>query len=501
MIEQLPAIQLKGISKRFKGMHALQNVDLELRAGEVHALLGENGAGKSTLIKVMTGVYSSDSGEVALNGTPISPRTPGQARKLGISTVYQELTLLPNLSVAHNLFLGREPRRYGCINWKLIRTRSKQLLKDFNLDIDVDAELSSYSVAIQQLVAIARAVDSSAKVLILDEPTASLDSNEVATLFDIVRTLKESGVAVLFVTHFLDQVYQLTDRITVLRNGVKVGTFVTQDLPRQDLILHMLGKELQAAEQMIHAGVSQGNEDALLQINDVSAANGIKNINLQARRGEAIGLAGLLGSGRSEVCNVLAGLSKVTAGEIKFCGKTFHPGSPSEAIAQGFALGPEDRKAEGIVDPLSVRENLILALQAQRGWWRPIRASEAKELVTRAINELKIVCSSMEKPIGELSGGNQQKVILARWLLTDPKVLILDEPTRGIDVGAHAEILRLIRKLCSEGMTLVVASSEIEELVAFSNKVVVLQDKTMLKTIEGDAITENAVLSAIAQPS
>src|SRR5690606_34896520 len=406
----------------------------------------------------------------------------------GISTVYQEVTLLPNLSVAHNLFLGREPKRFGCINWRQIRTRSKQLLKDFNLDIDVDAELSSYSVAIQQLVAIARAVDSSATVLILDEPTASLDSSEVAMLFSIVRKLKENDVAVLFVTHFLDQVYELTDRITVLRNGAKVGTFVTQDLPRQDLILHMLGKELQAAEQVLRGNTDKDDEDALLQVNNLSASNGIKNISFQARRGDAIGLAGLLGSGRSEVCAALSGLSKITGGEIKFAGNSFHPQSPSAAIAQGFALSPEDRKAEGIVDPLSVRENLILALQAQRGWWRPIRSAEARELVTRAINDLRIVCSSMEKPIGELSGGNQQKVILARWLLTKPKILILDEPTRGIDVGAHAEILGLIRKLCAEGMTLIVASSEIEELVAFSNKIVVLQDKTMLDTIEGDAI-------------
>lgn len=501
MKEQPPVIELKSICKRFKGVNALQNVDLELRAGEVHALLGENGAGKSTLIKVMTGVYSTDSGSVMLNGASIAPKTPGQARALGISTVYQEVTLLPNMSVAHNLFLGREPRRFGCINWRQIRIRSRQLLKDFNLDIDVDAELSSYSIAIQQLVAIARAVDSSAKVLILDEPTASLDSSEVAMLFGIVRNLKDTGVAVLFVTHFLDQVYELTDRITVLRNGAKVGTFITQDLPRQELILHMLGKELQAAEQMHHCSGNQDHADVLLQVSDLSASNGIKHINFHARRGDAIGLAGLLGSGRTEVCSVLSGLSKVTAGEIKFCGKLFHPSTPSEAIAQGFALCPEDRKAEGIVDPLSVRENLILALQAQRGWWRPIGTGEARDLVTQAINELKIVCSSVEKPIGELSGGNQQKVILARWLLTKPHVLILDEPTRGIDVGAHAEILRLIRKLCADGMTLIVASSEIEELVAFSNKVIVLQDRTVLKTIEGDAITENAVLSAIAQPS
>lgn len=506
MTERRTVLQLKGISKNFKGLRALHRVDLELIAGEVHALLGENGAGKSTLIKVMTGAYTASSGEVILEGVPVSPRTPSDAQKLGISTVYQEVNLLPNLSVAHNLYIGREPRRLGIVQWKKIRAQARQLLQRFELDIDVDEQLSSFSVAIQQLVAIARAVDSSAKVLILDEPTASLDAGEVALLFRIVRALKEQEVAILFVTHFLDQVYELTDRMTVLRNGERVGTFITQDLPRQELISHMLGKELQTLEQAHHSQQDQrdavtSSDTALLQVKDVAAANGVSGINFHARPGDAIGLAGLLGSGRSEVCAILFGLSRLIRGGVKLAGHAFRPSSPSEAIARGFALIPEDRKIDGIVDPLSVRENLILALQAQRGWWRPLAPHAQKSLVDNAVAALKIICSDIEKPIGELSGGNQQKVILARWLMTKPKILILDEPTRGIDIGAHAEILELIRALCADGMTLIVASSEIEELVAFSSKIIVMRDRKMHDTIEGAAISENAVLSAIAKPA
>jgi monosaccharide-transporting ATPase len=501
MAEQPALLKLRGICKRFKGVDALRHVDLDLQAGEVHALLGENGAGKSTLIKVMTGAYAADAGDIILAGNSIAPRAPLDAQKLGISTVYQEVNLLPNLTVAHNLYLGREPQRFGCIQWKKIRQDARNLLRRFDLDIDVNEPLSSYSIAVQQLVAIARAVDCSAKVLILDEPTASLDAREVALLFRIVRSLKEDGVAILFVTHFLDQVYALSDRITVLRNGERIGTYNTISLPKNELIGHMLGKELQSIEQTHCDRPADGGADALLQVNDVTSPNGIEHLSFHARRGDAIGLAGLLGSGRSEICSLLFGLSDINSGEIRFSGKTFRPKSPAEAIAQGFALCPEDRKIDGIVDPLSVRENLILALQAQRGWWRRISASEQKELVANAISRVKIVCSDAEKPIGELSGGNQQKVILARWLITHPQVLILDEPTRGIDIGAHAEILLLIRKLCTEGMTLVVASSEIEELVAFSNRILVMRDKKLLDTIDGAAISENAVLSAISQPA
>jgi len=477
---------------------AVNNVDLELRAGEIHALLGENGAGKSTLIKVMTGVYSPDAGKIVIDGKSINPQSPLDAQHHGISTVYQEVNLLPNLSVAHNLYIGREPRRFGCIQWKKIHRDAQVLLKQFGLDIDVRESLSCYSIAVQQMIAIARAVDCSAKVLILDEPTASLDAREVDMLFHILRGLRDRGTAILFVTHFLDQVYALTDRITVMRNGEKVGTFITQELPRPTLISHMLGKELLAVETGTAPCDSDASREAILELKDVCAANGIDGIHLQANRGDAVGLAGLLGSGRSEICAALFGLSPVFKGDITLAGAPFKPKSPAQAVKCGLALCPEDRKIEGIVHPLSVRENMILARQAQRRWWRPLRRSEQNRLVADATARLKIVCSDPEKPIGELSGGNQQKVILARWLMTNPQILLLDEPTRGIDIGAHAEILQLIRKLCGEGMTLVVASSELEELVAFSNRIIVMRDKKMHTTIDGDAISEASVLTAIA---
>lgn len=498
MSERKTVLQLTGVCKRFKGVIAVNHVDLNLQAGEIHALLGENGAGKSTLIKVMTGVYTADAGRIELCGAPISPQNPLDAQRHGISTVYQEVNLLPNLSVAHNLYLGREPRRFGCIQWGQLRRNAQALLQQFDVHIDVSESLSNYSIAIQQLVAIARAVDCSAKVLILDEPTASLDAQEVAVLFRILRSLRDQGVAILFVTHFLDQVYDLTDRITVLRNGEKVGTFNTAELPRPQLVAHMLGKELLSVEAQKTLHRSADDDNTTLQVHELSTTQGLRNISLSAQGGDAVGLAGLLGSGRSEVCAALFGLAPVTAGKMQLRGKSYRPKSPADAIACGVALCPEDRKIEGIVNPLSVRENMILALQAKRGWWRPLSRREQNQLVADATARLRVVCSDPEKPIGELSGGNQQKVILARWLMTHPQVLVLDEPTRGIDIGAHAEILQLIRQLCAEGMTLVVASSEIEELVAFSNKILVLRDKQLHTVIDSPAISENAVLAAIA---
>lgn len=496
-----PILALKNICKGFTGVQALQDVNFELNAGEVHALLGENGAGKSTLIKVMTGAYSLDSGSITLAGKQISPRSPADAQTLGISPVYQEVNLLPNLSVAHNLFLGREPRRFGCIHWKKIVKDSQTLLKRFKLNIDVNKSLSSYSIAIQQLIAIARGVDCSAKVLILDEPTASLDNDEVELLFSILRELKTQGMAIVFVTHFLDQVYAVSDRITVLRNGSYIGTFDTALLPRPQLIAHMLGKELQELEHKKRRSADAAEAIPSLQVEGLNADNGIHNVSFAAHKGEALGLAGLLGSGRTEICETLFGLATKTGGEIRINNAISNVSSPAQAIKFSMALCPEDRKIEGIIGPLSIRENIILALQARRGWWKPVPLSEQTKIAEQAIKELNIVCPHAEKAIGELSGGNQQKVILARWLTTKPAFLILDEPTRGIDIGAHAEIIKLIRKLCAEGLTVIVASSEIEELVAFSDKVVVMRDRSSVAELVGDDISEHAIMGAIAQAS
>lgn len=495
---QPPLLEARGLCKRFPGVVALDGVDLALFPGEVHALLGENGAGKSTLIKVITGAHRRDEGVVVFEGRPIDPKTPAQAQKLGIGTVYQEVNLLPNLSVAQNVFLGREPKRLGLIDSGEMRQRTATLLQRFDLDIDPGRTLDSYSVAVRQLVAIARAVDMSARVLVLDEPTASLDSREVDRLFAIVRQLKAEGVAILFITHFIDQVYAISDRITVLRNGRRVGTFPASELPRTQLIEHMLGRELQALEAAAPTLREATAVEPVLQLKDVGGRGSVRDLSFSVAAGEAVGLSGLLGSGRTETCRTIFGLEPHDEGEVCFRGRPVRPRDPRSAISLGIGLAPEERREQGIIGPLSVRENIILALQARRGWWRRIGSKRETALAAKAVDDLKIRTASLETPIQNLSGGNQQKVILARWLATEPDLLILDEPTRGIDIGAHAEILKLIRKLCDDGMSLLVASSELEELVAFSHKVVVLRDRAQVAVLEGADVREQSIMQAIA---
>ncbi len=490
-------LQLKGIHKVFPGVHALKGVDFCLRAGEIHALLGENGAGKSTLIKVMTGVYQRDGGEILLDGKSIHPSNTGDAQALGISTVYQEVNLLPNLTVAQNLFLEREPRLFGLINWKKVNRDAAQLLKSYDLDIDVTQPLSRYSIAVQQLIAIARGVAMSAKVLILDEPTASLDADEVQSLFRIMRDLKARGIGIVFVTHFLDQVYAVCDRITVLRNAERVGEFDTATLSRPELIGHMLGKELAALGEHKPQPLTQ-ESGALLDIKALSHRTQMSPMDLQVRQGEVVGLAGLLGSGRTELCRLIFAIDPKHGGDMTFGNQPVNFSAPRDAIVAGLGLCPEDRKHDGILGPLSIRENMVLARQIKQGWWKYIGRREQETIAHRYVKELNIATSDIEKPIEQLSGGNQQKVILARWLAANPKLLILDEPTRGIDIGAHAEIIRLIRQLCDQGLALIVASSELEELVAFSNKVVVLRDRKKVAELEGTDINPQRIMQAIA---
>ncbi|TKB43822.1 sugar ABC transporter ATP-binding protein [Thalassotalea mangrovi] len=497
-----PVLELKHISKRYPGVKALENVDFRIFAGEVHALLGENGAGKSTLVKVMTGAESKTAGEIIIDNVAHEFATPIAAQKMGISTVYQEVNLLPNLSVAHNLFLGHEPKRYGLIDHKAMTTQAEQLLSRFKLDIDVNADLAKYSVAVQQLVAIARGVAMSAQVLVLDEPTASLDAEEVQTLFAVMEQLRSQGVAIVFITHFLDQVYQISDRITVLRNGKQVGEYLTAELPQTKLVEAMLGKELQqltARRSNPDDKHMAGDDENAVTFSNVSAKGSIQEFDLEVPKGQAIGLAGLLGSGRTEVCNALFGIDTLSSGSISLGGKVLQLSQPSDAIHAGIALCPEDRKTDGIIAPLSIRENIILALQAKLGWWRYLSKTKQQTLADFYIDKLQIATPDADKPIGQLSGGNQQKVILARWLAVEPTLLALDEPTRGIDIGAHAEILALIKSLCDEGMSLLVTSSELEELVAFANKVVVLRDRKKVTELKGQQLTSQHVMQAIAE--
>ena len=494
-------LSLSKVEKRYPGVKALDAVDFQLREGEVHALLGENGAGKSTLVKVMTGALEGDAGSMTYLDKPLKLKSTAHAQTVGISTVYQEVNLLPNLTVAQNLYLGREPKKFGLIDWARINHQSRDVLKRFDLDIDVTRPLSTYSVAIQQLIAIARGVDMSAKVLVLDEPTASLDVDECEQLFGVMRELKAKGIGIVFITHFLDQVYAVCDRITVLRNGQLVGEYEAAKLSRSELVGHMLGKELQA-ETKVQAGEVRRDKslsEPLLDLEKVAVRGSLHATDLTVRRGEAVGLAGLLGSGRTEVCRAVFGVDKKTEGTLTFKNRERHYRQPSEAIAEGLALCPEDRKTSGIIGPLSIRENIALAVQARRGWWRPMSAAEQQKLADKFIAELQIATPDAEKPIEQLSGGNQQKVVLARWLATNPQLLVLDEPTRGVDIGAHAEILKLIKRLCSEGMSLLVTSSELDELVAFSDRVAVMRDRRKVAEIEGDDITEGNIMQAIAE--
>ncbi len=492
-----PALAVRGLTKEFPGVRALDGVDFTLQAGEVHALLGENGAGKSTLIKAVTGVLARTAGTVAVAGREIHPRSPADALRAGVGTVYQEVNLLPNLSIAENLFMGRQPGRFGLIGGGT-RRRAAEIMRGYGVGIDVRRTLGEVSVAVQQLVAIARAVDFSAGVLILDEPTASLDAREVEQLFAIVRQLKARGIGVVFVTHFLDQVYALCDRITVLRNGRLIGTRETAALPRLELVAMMLGRELAEATHAPRPERS-ARAEPLVSFRGYGRRGLVEPFDLQVAPGEIVGVAGLLGSGRSETAKLAFGAEKADAGEVRVRGETVRLTRPRDAIALGFGFCPEERKTEGIVGDLSVRENIVLALQACRGWLARVPRAEQGRIADDFIRRLDIRTRDAETPVRLLSGGNQQKAVLARWLATSPAFLILDEPTRGIDIGAHAEIVRLIEELCEAGMALLVVSSELEEVVAYSHRIRVLRDRRHVGDLTGSQVSVKGIVETIAQ--
>ncbi len=495
--DQRALLEATGITKTFGNHAALKNVDVSFHAGEVHALLGENGAGKSTLIKILTGAYSLDQGTIRLDGEEVSFATPLQAQALGIGTVYQEVNLLPNMTVMDNLYIGRQPRRFGMVDRRRMEREARAVLATYGLDIDVRAELSTFSVAVQQIVAIARAVELSGKVLILDEPTASLDAAEVEKLFDIIRRLKARGLAIVFITHFLDQVFALSDRVTVLRNGQRIGTRPITDINRTELVKMMLGKDLVAHHGDILAEESDVGE-TLISLENYGLKGRVAPLNLEIHRGEVIGVAGLLGSGRTEMARLLFGIDSADGGTLAIDGRKTVIRSPRDAVALGFGFCPEDRKLDGIFGDLSVRENIVLAMQARLGWFRALTRDEQMEIAGNYIEALDIRTASAELPVKLLSGGNQQKVILARWLATDPRFLILDEPTRGIDVGAHAEIVRVISRLREDGLALVVISSELDEVVSYSSRVVVMRDRAIAAELHGADINVARIVETIA---
>ncbi len=478
-------LQASGLRKRFGATVALDGAGLTLREGQIHALMGQNGAGKSTLIKLVTGVEAPDAGSIELDGAPVAPATPLEAQALGISTVYQEVNLCPNLSVAENLFAGRYPRRWGgLIDWGRVRTGARALLAELQLDIDVDRTLGSYPVAVQQMVAIARALGVRARVLVLDEPTSSLDEDEVQGLFTVMRRLRDRGMAILFVTHFLDQVYAVSDRITVLRNGTLVGEYAAAELPQGALVSAMVGREVTLAGGR-EPGQAAAAGEVVVQARGLARRGALQPVDLELRAGEVLGLGGLLGSGRTELARLLFGLDRADAGELRIGGQPVQLKHPAEAVARGLALCPEERKTEGIVAGLSVRENIVLALQARRGWWRALPAATQEQMARDFVQLLGIKTADIETPVGTLSGGNQQKVVLARWLATRPSLLILDEPTRGIDIAAKQEIMAEVVKLARQGMAVLFISAEIEELTRLSDRIAVLRERHKAGELEG----------------
>ncbi len=493
-------LEMRNVNKTFPGVKALTDVSFKLRKGEVNALMGENGAGKSTLIKVLTGVkdYEMDSGEVMIEGNPVVIKSPQDAQRKGISTVYQEVNLCSNLTVAENLFADREPMKFGLIDWKTMNRKSQELLSSLDINIDVTKVLSNYSIAMQQMVAIARAVDMDCKVLILDEPTSSLDDQEVEKLFMLMERLKKQGVGIVFVTHFLEQVYRIAEHITVLRNGTLVGEYETKNLPRVDLVAKMMGKSFDDLAEIKSEGGSTKKDEVILEAKGLGHKGTIKPFDLVLHKGEVIGLAGLLGSGRSELVRSIYGADKADAGELDFKGKKLLIGAPIDAIKNGMAYLPEDRKEEGIIADLSVRENIIIALQARKGMFNLISRKEQEEFADKYIKEIQIKTASRETPIKQLSGGNQQKVIIARWLLTNPDFLILDEPTRGIDVGTKTEIQKLVLKLAAEGMTVMFISSEIEEMIRTCSRMLIMRDGRKVGELEEREIDQMNIMKAIA---
>lgn len=492
-------LQMRNIHKSFPGVRALQGVDFTLRKGEVHALMGENGAGKSTLIKVLTGVYSKDEGQVSIEGNEVAIHSPQEAQKNGISTVYQEITLCPNLSVAENMYIGRSESI--CQNWKKMNTDADKILQSLDIPAKATQQLSTCSLAVQQMVAIARAVDTDCKVLILDEPTSSLDEQEVEKLFKLMRDLKGRGVGIVFVTHFLDQVYEICDRITVMRDGQLVGEFEIEKLPRVQLVSKMLGKELDDLSDIQGEYSTYENKEGeapVFEAEDLCSDAGIKPFNFHIKKGEVNGFTGLLGSGRSESVRAIFGADRITSGNVKMNGKPVKIKKPIDAMKNGIAYLPEDRKRDGIVGDLSVRDNILLAQQVLRGFLKPFSKAESDKIADEYIKLLSVKTASADTPIKSLSGGNQQKVILARWLLTHPEYLILDEPTRGIDVGTKVDIQKLVLKLASEGMSVTFISSELDEMLRTCSRLVVMRDGRMVGELSGQDLNQNKVMNTIA---
>jgi galactofuranose transport system ATP-binding protein len=499
-----PLLSMTGIEKRFDGVPALRGASLQVDQAEVHALIGQNGAGKSTMIKILTGYYSRDGGQVVFNGAPFRAGSPMEAQAGGISTIYQEINLVPYRTVTENIFLGREHRRFGLLDWSQMHREAGEVLERFRVKIDVRQPLLVYTTAIQQMVAIARALSFNARLVIMDEPTSSLDDQEVSVLFDVIRQLKSSGVSVIFVSHKLEELYAVCDSVTVMRDGQTVLIGRLTDLSKLDLVTTMIGRTLQIAdgEQTAFGAVARRDRPStdakLLEIRGLASGRKVVDANLSLSAGEIVGLSGLLGSGRTEVARAVFGADRVDSGEMYYSDAPYRPFSPAVAIRSGVGFCSEDRKIDGIVPDMSVRENVTLALLPRLSRAGIVDAEKQQSIVDEFIRRLGIKCFSADQPIRELSGGNQQKVILARWLCLNPRLLLLDEPTRGIDVGAKREIQTLIARLAGEGLGVLMISSEIEEIVEGSDRVFVLREGRTVANLQRPNISEEAIMAAMA---
>ena len=494
-------VEMRGITIRFPGVLALDQVDFTLRAGEVHSLMGENGAGKSTLIKALTGVYSVDSGTITVDGVRRRFDGSAEAQEAGIATVYQEVNLCTNLTVGENVMLGQEVRKGGSIDWRATHAEASRHLASLGLNIDPRSPLERHSIAIQQLVAISRAMVREARVLILDEPTSSLDRDEVVRLFSVIRDLRDRGVAILFVSHFLEQIYEISDRITVLRNGQLIGEYPVEELPREALVTAMIGRELEdltAIASTAHRHIDR-DPPPVLRVTDIGKRNTLEPASIEVFRGEVVGIAGLLGSGRTEFVRLMYGADRPETGEVEVNGKQARIHSPRHAIDHKISFSSEDRRAEGIIADLTVAENIMLGIQARQGWLRKVRASERDAVVSDYIKALDVRPANPNLLAGNLSGGNQQKVLLGRWLAMAPELIVLDEPTRGIDVGAKADIQRKVAELSEKGLSVVFISSELEEVLRIAQRIAVMRDRRKIGEVQSTEIDYDGLIDYIAK--
>ena len=505
MERQSTLLEMKGICKEFAGVPALSGVDFSVREGEVHGLAGQNGAGKSTLIKILTGVYQRDNGSILLDGKSISPRSPSDAQRLGVSTIYQELSLVPNLSVAENISICREPHKMGRIDWKGARQRAERIMSELGVNANVLEPVSDQSVAVQQMIAIARAVSFDAKLIVMDEPTSSLEDSEVRILMDIIRKLKTQGVSIVFITHRLDEMFEICDRVTILRDGLLEGCYDASDLDKLKLILKMIGKNEAEFLEMSHlhdpAARTVSDGDYIVELENLTYSNRVNDVTFKMRRGEIFGVAGLLGAGKSEAAKSIFGAYPDYSGKVKFDGSVLEKKKPAVSIKRGMGFLSEDRKVEGILPRLSVRENISIVLLSRITKYGLVNRRKERKVVKEFVEKLGIKIASLDQEVRSLSGGNQQKVLLARWLCTQPQLLLLDEPTRGIDVGAKLDVQRLIQAMAKDGVSVMMINSELSELISACDRVAVMREGHLSGILEGGEITEDGITRLIAESS